>query len=155
MLEDAEQKKQEIEKEREELTLGGSLFLYQVKWKRVVLFVSDRISGSDQPAFFPYTSVFVLLRVQKKPSFRCITHYCTLVGDSCRDGGRDWAKRIKDYDRYINVKHGTIWHILTHSEEAPHSDAGKCRAGEKYLGKGKARFDPCWQEFVPFFSHCR
>ena len=33
MLEDAEQKKQEIEKEREELTLGGSLFLYQVKWK--------------------------------------------------------------------------------------------------------------------------
>ena len=89
MLEDAEQKKQEIEKEREELTLGGSLFLYQVKWKRVVLFVSDMISGSDQPAFFPYTSVFVLLRVQKKPSFRCITHYCTLVGDSCRDGGLD------------------------------------------------------------------
>jgi hypothetical protein len=33
MLEDVEQKKQEIEKEREELTLGGSLFLYQVKWK--------------------------------------------------------------------------------------------------------------------------
>ena len=53
MLEDVEQKKQEIEKEREELTLGGSLFLYQVKWKRVVLFVSDMISGSDQPAFFP------------------------------------------------------------------------------------------------------
>ena len=52
--------------------------------KRVVLFVSDMISGSDQPAFFPYTSVFVLLRVQKKPSFGCIT----LVGDSCRDGGR-------------------------------------------------------------------
>ena len=37
MLEDAEQKKQEIEKEREELTLGGSLFVYQLKGKRVDL----------------------------------------------------------------------------------------------------------------------
>ena len=79
--------------------------------------------------------------------FQMHSHYCTLVGDSCRDSGRVLAKRIKEYERYINVKHGTIWHILTHSEEAPHSDAGKCRAWEEYLGKGKARFDP-WQQSV-------
>jgi hypothetical protein len=33
MLEDVEQKKQEIEKEREELPLGGSLFMNQDKWE--------------------------------------------------------------------------------------------------------------------------
>ena len=54
--------------------------------------------------------------------------------------------------RYSKIHQRQAWHMLTHSEEAPHSDAGKCRAGEEHFGKRKARFDPCWQEGVSLFS---
>ena len=44
--------------------------------------------------------------------FRCITHYCTLVGDSCRDSGRVLAKRIKDTSMSSMAQYGTFWLIL-------------------------------------------
>ena len=112
MLEDVEQKKQEIEKEREELTLGGSLFLYQVKWKEGC-FVCVR---HDQ--WFWSTSIFSInvslcfASGSEETLFQMHSHYCTLVGDSCRDSGRVLAKRIKDTSTSSMAQYGTCWLIL-------------------------------------------
>ena len=44
--------------------------------------------------------------------FQMHSHYCTLVGDSCRDSGRVLAKRIKDTSTPSMAQYGTFWLIL-------------------------------------------
>ena len=48
-----------------------------------------------------------------------ITHYCTLVGDSCRDSGRIWQRETKIHQRQA-------WHNLAHFDSFWGSAAFRC-----------------------------
>ena len=78
--------------------------------KRVVLFVSHMIGGSHQPDFFHKRQSLFCFGFRRNPPSDAllITHYCTLVGDSCRDSGRVLAKRIKDTSMSSMARYGTF-----------------------------------------------
>ena len=111
MLEDAEQKKQEIEKEREELTLGGSLFWYQVKGKMVDSCPKWSVVLNNRHVsicFHQSQSLFCFEFRRNPPSDALLTTALQLVIAALT------MDRVfgKENQRYLNVKHGTFWLIL-------------------------------------------
>jgi hypothetical protein len=144
MLEDAKKEKQALERVRQELMLSGSLRFNQLDRERISLltaaiyrpFLSTSFPvaalsfhfGGGSPLSIEFQSKEFVEKVGTPTVTDRYTYvYINIIRERCCHSSVECAA--------VNtIELSSCW--LTCSEETPHSDAGKCRAGEEYLGKG-------------------